>query len=60
MSRSKKPYPGMGAFVLLLDYNGVWVPHCGANTIEKLRRERSKLPQWPADKIKIVPNEVQR
>lgn len=56
MSKSKKPYPGMGAFVLLLDYDGTWVVHCGANSTEKLHRERAKLPQWPDARVKIVPN----
>lgn len=57
MAKSKKPYPGMGAFVLLLDYDGVWVAHMGANTEDKLRAERRKLSQWPDSRVKIVPNE---
>lgn len=56
---SKKPYPGMGAFVLLLDYDGTWVAHRGANTEAKLRAERAKLPQWPADRVRIVPNRIE-
>lgn len=56
MAKSRKPYPGMGAFVLLLDYDGTWVAHKGANTEDKLRAERRKLPQWPDSRVKIVPN----
>lgn len=56
MAKSRKPYPGMGPFVLLLDYGGTWVPHCGAKTMDKLKAERRKLSQWPADKVRIVEN----
>jgi hypothetical protein len=56
MAKSRKPYPGMGAYVLLLNYSGTWVAHMGANTEDKLRKERARLPQWPADRVKIVPN----
>lgn len=54
---TKRPYRGMrGDFLVMLDYEGVWVPHGGANTIEAARKLRATLPQWPADKVRIVPN----
>lgn len=28
----------------------------GAHDEAKLRKERARLPQWPSDKVKIVPN----
>jgi hypothetical protein len=56
MAKSKKPYPGMGAYVLVLKYGDTWVAHMGANSEDKLRAERRRLPQWPDDRIKIVPN----
>jgi hypothetical protein len=56
MAKSKKPYPGAGAFVVLLDYGGVWVLHCGAATLERAQERRRKLNQWPDDRVRIVPN----
>jgi len=56
MAKSRKPYPGMGPFVLLLDYSGTWVPHMGAKSLDKLKAERRRLPQWPDSKVKIVEN----
>lgn len=56
MGRSRKPYPGMGRYVLLLDYEGTWVVHCGAQSVEKLTAERAKLPQWPDSRVRIVEN----
>jgi hypothetical protein len=56
MARSSKPFPGMGPFVLILNYDGTWVAHMGAKTVEKLRRERGNLRQWPADRVRIVEN----
>lgn len=69
MARSSKPFPGMGPYVLILNYGaddapvitprGVtssWVAHCGAKTIEKLRAERRTLRQWPDRKMRIVHN----
>ncbi len=56
MTKSKKPYPGMGAYVLVLDYGGTWVAHMGAQTVDKLKAERRRLPQWPDSRVKIVEN----
>jgi hypothetical protein len=56
MAKSRKAYPGMGPFVLVLDYDGEWVAHKGANTVDKLKAERRKLRQWPDSKVKIVEN----
>lgn len=57
MARSRKPFPGMGLHVLILDYDGTWVAHKGANTVEPLKAERRRLPQWPERKVRIVLNE---
>ena len=56
MAKSNKLVPGMGAFLLMLDYDGEWVAHMGANTEAPLRKERNRLPQWPDSKVKIIPN----
>jgi hypothetical protein len=57
MAKSNKLYPGMrGAYVLLLKYGDTWVAYKGANSEDKLRAERRRLPQWPDHKVKIVPN----
>lgn len=53
---NSKPYPGMGAYVLVLNYGGTWVAHKGAQTQEPLLAERRRLAQWPDHLIKIVPN----
>jgi len=62
MAKSAKPYPGMGAFVLILNYVDAdgdhWIPHCGAASEAKLRAERSRLPQWPDSRVRIVPNDL--
>jgi hypothetical protein len=58
VSRSRKPYPGMGAFVVLLeDYPGEWSAYAGANTLKRAKERRRELPQWPDHKVRIVPNE---
>lgn len=56
MPKSRKPYPGMGPYVLLLDYGGTWVAHMGAKSTDKLKAERRKLSQWPDTKVRIVEN----
>lgn len=54
---SDKFYPSIrGTYVLLLDYDGTWIPHCGANSVDKLKRERAKLSQWPDAKVRIASN----
>lgn len=56
MARSKKPYPGMGAWVVLLEYPGAWVVYRGAATEDAAKKARRELPQWPDHKVRIVPN----
>lgn len=51
-----KPIKGMGAFVILLNYSGVWVAHGGAMTLAKAKSERAKLAQWSDSKVLILPN----
>lgn len=54
----KKPYPGMGPYVVVLeDYPGEWSAYAGANTLERARQRRRELPQWPNHKIAIVTNQ---
>lgn len=48
---------GKARYRLLLDYGygpDKWVEHCGAQTIEAIRRKRRQLPQWSADKVIIL------
>ena len=53
----KRPYRGMrGDFLVMLDYDGVWVAHGGAMTEDGARKLRRKLPQWPNTKVQIVAN----
>lgn len=56
MAKPRKPYPGLGAFVVLVRYGDVWVAYRGANTEERARARVRELPQWPAERIKVVPN----
>lgn len=56
MARSKKPYPGMGKYVLVLNYGKAWVAHGGANTPERARAMRRTLPQWRDDQVRIIEN----
>ena len=56
MAKSNKLFPGMGKFLLMLKYDDDWVPHMGANTEDKLRKERRRLAQWPEAWVKIIPN----
>lgn len=56
MAKSRKPYPGMGLYVLALDYNGTWVAYGGAMTEAGAVALRRRLPQWPDEKVKIVHN----
>lgn len=57
MAKSRKPYPGLGPYVVVtLEYGNEWVAYRGANTEEKARVYKRELSQYPPDKIKIVPN----
>ena len=48
----------MGAFVVLTLYGEDWVAYRGAQTLERAKEYRRELPQWPDEKVKIVPNEA--
>jgi hypothetical protein len=59
MAKPKKPYPGMGAFVVVCLYDNTdWVVYRGAATEAKAKQYRRELPQWSDDKCKVVPNSV--
>jgi hypothetical protein len=53
----KKPYPGAGAWVVLLCYGADhWVVYRGANTEQKAHERRRELPQWPDERVRVVEN----
>lgn len=53
----KKPYPGMGPWVVLLNYgDDHWVVYRGANTEEMANTRRRELPQWDDEDIRVVEN----
>lgn len=57
MAKSKKPYPGMGRWVVLCEvYPNEWSVYRGATTEERAKQYRRELPQWPDHKIRIVEN----
>jgi len=57
MSKAKKPYPGLGPFVVVMDYGyGDWVAYAGATTAEKARARKRELSNWPSDKLAVVSN----
>lgn len=51
-----KPYPGMGAWVVLLRYGDTWVVYRSANSEEKANGRRRELPQWRDEDIRVVEN----
>jgi hypothetical protein len=55
MAKIKKPYPGMGAFVVLITERGgtVYI-HAGANTEEAARRKGRQL--HPTYDWRVAPN----
>jgi adenine/guanine phosphoribosyltransferase-like PRPP-binding protein len=57
MAKSRKPYPGLGPYVVVtLEAPGVWVAYAGANTLDGARKRAREMSHYPADKIKIVEN----
>lgn len=58
--KPRKPYPGMGAYVVVLRYSDAhgdeWVAHAGAATEERARAIRRTLSNWPSDRVRIVAN----
>lgn len=57
MPKSTKPYPGMGAYVVLTEsYPGVWTAYRGAATEARAKQYRRELRQWPDAKVAVVPN----
>lgn len=59
MAKSKKPYPGMGPFVLVLKYGETWCATVGANTDEGARKKAREYVHYRfGETMKIVPNNV--
>lgn len=62
-SKSKRPYPGMGAFVVIINDGAAsggedrWSAYAGAATMKRARERRRELPQWNPEHVKIVPNQ---
>lgn len=59
MAKLKKPYPGMGPFVLVLKYGDVWVATVGANTDENARKKARDYRHYRmGETMKVVPNNL--
>lgn len=56
MARSKRPYPGLGDYVVISLYGDTWVAYRGAKTEEKARAYARELSHYPHGTVKVVPN----
>lgn len=57
MPRSRKPFPGLGPYVVVtLEPGGVWVAYCGANTERRARERAREMSHYPWNHVKVVEN----
>ena len=57
MAKNKKPYPGMGPFVLVLKYGETWVATVGAKTEQTARTKARDYRHYVmGETMKVVPN----
>lgn len=58
MPKPKKPFPGMGKFVVITRYPGedVWSAYAGANTMEGARKRMRELSHYASENITIAEN----